>query len=588
MLKAIALLGLLWLGPPATTRAQAPTWQTVLTPGAVAPHGSDISSTAADANGNIYLVGSFSGNLRLGNILLASAGQNDAFVAKYNPTTSTYLWARSYGGFDDDALYAVTVRGTAVYLAGGFRSRTLTLGSVTLQNQGAVNSSPTYSYNDGFVLKLTDQGTNPTVDWAQSVGSGDTDYIVAMTLNGNDLYVAGDFSGPSLTLGNLVVTNPQGTMNNPGGSYVAKLSDAGSTSTWRWALPLGSDISSRINAFTSVGTTLYLTADFIGSQLQLGSTLVAASTTTNFIARLTDTGSTATVGWVQPLAENAYVTALAATATSLYLGGLFSGPTLTVGPTTLTNAAASTQWPTEDLFVAKLTNLAATPSYAWALSAGGLDREGLNTLVINGNNLYLAGTFFSNNVQFGPSLLVNTLSPVPQGLDAELYVAKVADAGSSARFEWGQQASGVGADVATSITLHGTTVYVSGYVIGNPTTFGSLPVAVATQNFLGFCATLTDNTLLATTPAPALAGLRVFPNPARHSVQLQLPAAQPAAQPLTLTLTDALGRSVRSATVPAAQLATGYSLDLSGLAPGLYLVRLSNGGTLLTRQLVVE
>jgi sarcosine oxidase gamma subunit len=69
---------------------------------------------------------------------------------------------------------------------------------------------------------------------------------------------------------------------------------------------------------------------------------------------------------------------------------------------------------------------------------------------------------------------------------------------------------------------------------------------------------------LATSRAAAGAALVVVPNPATGRVQLTLPPTAPSAE-----LLDALGRLVR--TVPAtAGVAT---LDVAGLAPGLYLVR---------------
>jgi len=84
----------------------------------------------------------------------------------------------------------------------------------------------------------------------------------------------------------------------------------------------------------------------------------------------------------------------------------------------------------------------------------------------------------------------------------------------------------------------------------------------------------TDNTVgayfnrplgpLTTTAATAPAALTAYPNPATGRVLLTLPPAAPAAE-----LLDALGRVVRTAP---AQAGTA-TLDVAGLAPGLYVVR---------------
>ncbi|MDO7873368.1 FG-GAP-like repeat-containing protein [Hymenobacter sp. ASUV-10] len=87
-------------------------------------------------------------------------------------------------------------------------------------------------------------------------------------------------------------------------------------------------------------------------------------------------------------------------------------------------------------------------------------------------------------------------------------------------------------------------------------------------------------------PSPT-AALQAFPNPAHGLALVQLPAAA-TATPATLTLLDALGRPVRTETAALATYATAHPLDLTGLAPGLYLVRLAANGTTATQRLVVE
>lgn len=91
---------------------------------------------------------------------------------------------------------------------------------------------------------------------------------------------------------------------------------------------------------------------------------------------------------------------------------------------------------------------------------------------------------------------------------------------------------------------------------------------------------LLNATVLTTRPATAAAALACFPNPARTTATLRLPA--PASEPLSVLLADALGREVRRQTLPAR--ATAATLDVAGLAPGLYVVRCGTA----TGRLVVE
>lgn len=84
--------------------------------------------------------------------------------------------------------------------------------------------------------------------------------------------------------------------------------------------------------------------------------------------------------------------------------------------------------------------------------------------------------------------------------------------------------------------------------------------------------------------------LRVFPNPAHHSVTLTVPATLLRHSSL-LTLSDAMGRTVRQQVIsPPAGPATATHLEvnLTGLAPGVYHVRLLSSAGPLTKRLLIE
>lgn len=104
--------------------------------------------------------------------------------------------------------------------------------------------------------------------------------------------------------------------------------------------------------------------------------------------------------------------------------------------------------------------------------------------------------------------------------------------------------------------------------------------AVAGQPRIGLARLGVATPLAVRAGSGATASLRLYPNPANQRATLVLPMAL--RQAGTVQLYDALGREVRRETVPAH--VTEQALALSGLPPGLYLVRC---GTT-TGQLVVE
>ena len=92
--------------------------------------------------------------------------------------------------------------------------------------------------------------------------------------------------------------------------------------------------------------------------------------------------------------------------------------------------------------------------------------------------------------------------------------------------------------------------------------------------------------VLATRDQALAATVGLFPNPAQQRVSLRLPAG-----PLTTaaaTLLNALGQVVATQTLALPASGGTTSLDLSGLAPGLYSLRLQAADAVVVKQLVIE
>lgn len=79
--------------------------------------------------------------------------------------------------------------------------------------------------------------------------------------------------------------------------------------------------------------------------------------------------------------------------------------------------------------------------------------------------------------------------------------------------------------------------------------------------------------------------LGTYPNPAQASATLRY--AVPAGQEATIHLYDVLGQQVRTVAAEATGGRTTTQLDVSGLASGVYLLRLTAGGTTKTQRLTV-
>ncbi|MBS1584402.1 MAG: SBBP repeat-containing protein [Bacteroidetes bacterium] len=114
-MKAFCLIALCFF--PLFIQAQ-PAWQWA----AIAndPGESMCNSIATDAAGNAYVVGTFTGTLHLGATTLTSTGDSDIFFAKYDPL-GNLVWAKHEGGPGGDQGFGIAIDAQgAVYVAGTF------------------------------------------------------------------------------------------------------------------------------------------------------------------------------------------------------------------------------------------------------------------------------------------------------------------------------------------------------------------------------------------------------------------------------------------------------------------------------------
>jgi hypothetical protein len=542
----LGLVLVLLLAAPAV-HAQAPAWQTAL---ALDGTTSRVNATAADAAGNIYLTGSFTGTLNLAGTALTSVGGADGFVARYNTRTATFAWALPFGGTGTDQGNALAVAGSNVYVVGTFEN-TAFFGSLSLSSAG---------FGDVAVFKLNDLGTAATMAWAQRAGGSAHDEGWALALSGTSVYLGGDIGGAA-NFGPIALP-VTGTSNG----FVAKLTDAGTTAAFGWAQLMGGTYFDAIYALVANGTSVYAGGYFSRTATFGNITLASAGQYDGMVVKLTDNGANTSVDWVAPLGGTEFdqVNALALSGTNVYATGQFQNRA-TFGTAALTSAGGT------DCYMAKLADAGASASFVWAQPAGGAGNDFGSALAVSNSNLYVTGGIIGS-ATFGASTVIGA-----GGLD--VFVARLADAGPSGRFVWGLAGGSSQSDFGVAVALSSQGLYVGGQA-STPAFFAplALPAGGGTNTVL--LASL-GAMALATAPEASLAALAIVPNPAHGRTTVQLP---PGTGPATLTVLNALGRSVRTQTA----IGTKAELDLSGLAPGLYAVRLQAGQAIATRRLVVE
>jgi hypothetical protein len=233
------------------------------------------TSLTIDPLANVYLVGTFeSPTITFGTTPAltnaTSLGYATVFVVKFD-SSGTPKWADQAGGLDYyDTPYSVTMDVSGnVIVAGGFESSHIVFGVTTLTNQ-----STTTGADDLFVVKYSNTGS---VIWAKSAGGTFIDIAssVASDKSGN-IFLAGYYGSPTLTLGTTVLHNNGGVYNDV---FITKYNSAG---TVIWANTAGgtsADVAASIAADAS--DNIIVAGSFMSSSIIFGgSTLNNASTGT--------------------------------------------------------------------------------------------------------------------------------------------------------------------------------------------------------------------------------------------------------------------------------------------------------------------
>ncbi len=164
-----------------------------------------VESAYTDDSGNTYLTGYFYENALFGDINLESAGNADIFVVKFD-SSGDIIWAKGMGGSSNDRSKGISSDQDGHIYISGSHANNATFCDITIEDYA------------GFVLKMDQEGN--CIDLF-NIGAGAYDVSVSVGSDGH-LYVGASFV-------NQVVVGDQ-SLTSAGGSdmYVARFAADGS------------------------------------------------------------------------------------------------------------------------------------------------------------------------------------------------------------------------------------------------------------------------------------------------------------------------------------------------------------------------
>jgi hypothetical protein len=321
-----------------------------------------------------------------------------AYVA--NAQSRIPVWGQTAGGYGDDhGVSSVDASGN-LYVAGSFESDTIffhaTAGDTMIESGFGPSGCLGPCVSDMFLTKLDFYGN---VVWARSIGgSGFTDERATciVTDPGGNIYVGGEFWGPSINIGSY-------TFNNSGVGSDAFLIKYDPLGNIIWAKVItGPDCESLADVAIDLSGNIIVSGRFRGS-----SAMVGPVTLTNaggffydaFFAKYDPLGNTLfarSAGGNNKDDEGFGISA--DPMGNIIFTGYYGSSSIVFGSTTLVNSV-TTGTLTKDVFIAKYDG---SGNVLWAKKGGGrYDDFGQDVVTSSTGDIFLTGYFYSDTAHFG-------------------------------------------------------------------------------------------------------------------------------------------------------------------------------------------
>ncbi len=386
-------------------------------------------AVTTDEDGNVFVVGNFTGGTHIADTFLTGYGSMEAFVAKFT-SEGDFLWARVISGpLEDMARGVVTDYEGNAYVVGHFTD-TVTFavtptGTIAAKSAGGQDVFVVkYSPNGQLMWKLTGGGTG-----------NDTATDIDQYRWSGKLYVSGGFENRA-SFGTATILS-----NGLSDAFLLKM-DMGGNAHW---IRNGGGLEHDIAASVAVGNgeAIYITGDFY-DQAQFGqSQLQAMGSSDMFLAKFTEDG---TLQWVRTNGGTS-VDVATSVGTDLngkvFVAGYYQG-------TTFFQTFSATAIDYNDVFVSKFD---ADGNCEWLSSAGSWNLDNCLGMAVDWDgSTYLTGFFenemFAQNISF-------------EGNGYDIFILKYNPDGT---IRYGRNAGAASSDFGTAICLGpDQSLYITGY-----------------------------------------------------------------------------------------------------------------------------
>ncbi|HEX2629400.1 MAG TPA: hypothetical protein VHM26_10315 [Chitinophagaceae bacterium] len=353
--------------------------------------GDDVFKSIAWANGNVFVIGEFNGNINIGNTNLVCTNQQAISIAKFD-ASGNKVWAQSMNGPGVNKPDAVTASPAGnLYVSCRYVGTSLTVApGFVLGNSGG-------SY-DAFVAKFNSSGV---AQWVKPVAGTQDDKVLDIVWYNNTIAGTGYFESPSLVMNAFTLTNP----GNYGQLLAFKLDENGQT-TWAQHYGIAGTHESG-KAITADATG----ALYIAGEYELGNTVIGSSSLSNagyadgMLVRISPTNTAEAFALRSPSKET--VTGVALVGSYVYISVHSTSPS--------SFTIANKTFPTvnrggEEVFIARLiSSIPSFENYQQLQQFGGISHDYTYAMCSDPalKNVFCVGRSELAPVVFSPNMLYN-------------------------------------------------------------------------------------------------------------------------------------------------------------------------------------
>lgn len=366
-----------------------------------------------DANGNVYITGTFGGQVDMdpgpGIFSLSALGGDDIYFAKYD-SSGNFIWAKGIGESGYELVSGIKTDGnTSFYLTGHYGSDSLDLDP----GPGFATQINTNFSNDPFLAKYDSSGN---FVWGFGLEGNSDNSARSIAVDAAQNVIVGGYYYSTMTVDPVGGTSL--TSSGFSDCYVVSYSSSG---IYNWSASFGGAQFEFINSLATAGTDVFVSGNFAGSvDFDPGPDTLAIQSKgfdDIFLCKLNNIGELQWAHGIGGVQDDNSTKILINPSGAIYLSGYFTD---SADFATGVNPAQLKTYGGRDGFLAKYDN---SGNYVWALKIGSSQWDHSNSVAYDNTSdeVWVSGYFDNANCYVDP---MNTAPPLISSGGQDVFFAK--------------------------------------------------------------------------------------------------------------------------------------------------------------------